>query len=318
MKVSAYCLVYNHEKVLRTALEGFVNQKVNFEYEVIVHDDASTDGSRAIIEEYAGRYPHIIKPIYQKENQYSKRISIINTIILPRLTGEYIAICEGDDYWTDPEKLQLQADYLDAHPDYAACAHNTTRLNVLTGEESLMYTSRGDVDLGFEDVACSGGQSYHTSSLMYRREYAYDRPEFFAKAKTFGDYPLAIFLAISGKIRYLDRPMSVYRVWGDGSWTARNMTQLQKISAHYCYVADMLESVDQYTDGAHHQLLEKLIKQNRYISLEYAERYDQLRKPPYREIFQSKPVKYRVKILLRQYFNKPYHFYRRIMRGEKN
>lgn len=317
MKVSAYCLVFNHEKVLRSALEGFVNQNVDFEYEVIVHDDASTDGSRAIIEEFAARYPHIIKPVYQQENQYSKGVKIIDTFILPRLSGDYIAICEGDDYWTDPEKLQMQVSFLDAHPEYAACVHNTNKLNVHTGNETRMYAESGNRDLGFEDVVYCGGQSFHTSSVMYRRAYAFNRPEFFAKAKTFGDYPLAIYLALSGKIRYLDRVMSVYRSWGDGSWTSRNMARLQKISAHHQYVADMLESVDEYSSGAYREVLQKLILENRYLSLEYAESYGTLRKPPYKQIFDSKPLDYRLRMLLRQYLNKPYHLYRRLIRGEK-
>ena len=317
MKVSVYCLVYNHEKVLHTALEGFVNQKVNFDYEVIVHDDASTDGSRAIIEEYARRYPKIIRPIYQQENQYSKQVSIFNTFIYPRITGEYIAICEGDDYWCDPDKLQLQVDFLDAHPDYSACVHNTCKLNVTNDEKSLMYSRTQDADIGFEDVILRGAQSFHTSSVMYRRQYGANRPAFFQKAKTFGDYPLAIYLALSGKIRFISRTMSVYRSWGEGSWTQRNMTQLKKISLHYQYVADMLEEVDRYTHGQYHQLLRELVVQNRYTSIEFDEQYGQLRREPYREIFNSKPLKYRIKILLRQYLNKPYHLYRKIFRSKK-
>ena len=98
MKVSVYCLVYNHERYLHTALQGFVNQKTDFSYEVFVHDDASTDNSKSIIEKYAQEYPEIIKPIYQQENMYSKGIDIFATFILPKMSGEYIAICEGDDY----------------------------------------------------------------------------------------------------------------------------------------------------------------------------------------------------------------------------
>ena len=120
--VSTYCLAYNHEKFIRDALEGFVSQKTNFRYEVLVHDDASTDGTARIIREYEEKYPDIIKPIYQKENQYSKGIDIVGTIITPRLKGTYIAICEGDDYWTDPEKLQRQVDILEAMPSCIARA----------------------------------------------------------------------------------------------------------------------------------------------------------------------------------------------------
>lgn len=116
--VSIKCLVYNHEPYLRQCLEGFVMQKTNFRFEAIVHDDASTDGSAAIIREYAEKYPNIIKPIYETENQYSKHDGSLGRIVNSALRGKYIAMCEGDDYWIDPLKLQKQVDFLEAHPDY--------------------------------------------------------------------------------------------------------------------------------------------------------------------------------------------------------
>lgn len=111
--VSAYCLAYNHEKYIKSALEGFVSQKTDFKYEVFVHDDASTDKTADIINQYAKRYPNIIKPILQKENQYSKGVDISQEIIFPRMKGKYVAICEGDDYWCDNNKLQKQVDFLE-------------------------------------------------------------------------------------------------------------------------------------------------------------------------------------------------------------
>jgi glycosyltransferase involved in cell wall biosynthesis len=118
--VSIKCLVYNHEPYLRQCLNGFVMQKANFAFEAIVHDDASTDKSAEIIKEYAAKYPDIIKPIYETVNQYSKAdgsiTRIMNAAISP--TAKYIAMCEGDDYWIDPLKLQKQVDWLEAHSDY--------------------------------------------------------------------------------------------------------------------------------------------------------------------------------------------------------
>lgn len=116
--VSIKCMVYNHEPYLRQCLEGFVMQKTNFRFEAIVHDDASTDGSAAIIREYAEKYPDIIKPIYETENQYSKRDGSLSRIMNAHMHGKYIAFCEGDDYWTDPLKLQKQVDFLERNLDY--------------------------------------------------------------------------------------------------------------------------------------------------------------------------------------------------------
>ena len=115
--VSIRCAVYNHEPYIRQCLDGFVMQKTNFRFEAIVHDDASTDNSASIIREYAGKYPDIIRPIYETENQFSKKDGSLMRIITEACHGKYYASCEGDDYWTDPLKLQKQVDYMESHPE---------------------------------------------------------------------------------------------------------------------------------------------------------------------------------------------------------
>ena len=110
--------------LLEDCLRGFINQKVNFPFEVLIHDDASTDNSQEIIRKYEQEYPHIFKSILQVENQYSQGKKIWASIQFPRAQGKYIALCEGDDYWTDPNKLQKQVDFMEAHPDYSMCFHN--------------------------------------------------------------------------------------------------------------------------------------------------------------------------------------------------
>ena len=127
------CLVYNHEPYLRDCLEGFVMQQTNFPFVAIVHDDASTDGSAAIIREYEEKYPNIIKPIYETENQYSKRDGSLTRIMNAAIdaTGaKYIAMCEGDDYWTDPLKLQKQVDFMEENPIYGICCHRFSELPI--------------------------------------------------------------------------------------------------------------------------------------------------------------------------------------------
>ena len=120
--VSICCITYNHEPYIRDCLEGFVMQQTSFPFEVLIHDDASTDHTADIIREYEAKYPDIIKPIYQTENQYSKKIGSINaTFNYPRAQGKYIALCEGDDFWNDENKLQIQYDFMEAHPDYSMC-----------------------------------------------------------------------------------------------------------------------------------------------------------------------------------------------------
>lgn len=131
--LSIVCLTYNHAAFIKETLEGFIRQETNFPFEVVVHDDASTDSTAAVIREYAARYPHLIKPIYQRENQYSKGVPF-STRLFAQAGGKYIAYCEGDDYWTDPRKLQIQVDFLEAHRDY-----------VMTYHDAFMFNSQGIV-----------------------------------------------------------------------------------------------------------------------------------------------------------------------------
>lgn len=121
LMVTIRCATYNHEPYIRQCLEGFVMQKTNFRFEAIVHDDASTDGTADIIREYAKKYPDIIKPILETENQYSKHDGSIRRIMNAHTRGKYVAMCEGDDYWTDPFKLQKQVDFLELNKEYSFC-----------------------------------------------------------------------------------------------------------------------------------------------------------------------------------------------------
>ena len=157
LMVTIRCLVYNHEPYIRQCLEGFVMQKTNFRFEAIVHDDASTDGTAAIIKEYAEKYPDIIKPIFETENQYSKRDGSIKRIMNAHTHGKYIAYCEGDDYWTDPYKLQKQVDFLETHPEYGLChtafkdsLSNKIQLNTIFNKNDsyLYHILTGEYNIG--------------------------------------------------------------------------------------------------------------------------------------------------------------------------
>jgi len=125
--VSICCITYNHKEYIRDAIEGFLIQKTNFPIEIIIHDDASMDGTAQIVKEYANKHPDLFVTILQKENQWSKGIRPSPTYVWPRSRGKYIAICEGDDYWTDPSKLQKQVDFLEEHDSFSFCVHRYRR-----------------------------------------------------------------------------------------------------------------------------------------------------------------------------------------------
>lgn len=129
-KVSICCITYNHVTYIAQAIESFLMQKTTFPFEILIHDDASTDGTSEIIRDYERKYPDIIKPIYQTENQYSQGRSISATYQFPRAKGRYIALCEGDDYWTDPLKLQKQVDFLEANPEYGMISSDINLIDI--------------------------------------------------------------------------------------------------------------------------------------------------------------------------------------------
>ncbi len=222
--VSVYCLAYNHEKYIRSALEGFVCQKTKFAFEVFVHDDASQDRTACIIMEYSKKYPEIIKPIFQKENLYSQGKSALYEYILPRMQGKYIAVCEGDDYWCDPYKLQVQIDFLEAHNECVACTHNSYVYNERTGKETLFCNKRRGKYISLKEIM-RWNDVFQSSSLVYRREMQDLHPRYLKSIAGVGDFTFALWLKLNGEIYYIDKPMSKYRSFTAGSWTERNPNQ---------------------------------------------------------------------------------------------
>lgn len=221
--VSIRCLVYNHEPFLRQCLDGFVMQQTTFPFEAIVHDDASTDGSAAIIREYAEKYPDIIKPIYETENLYSKHdgslARVMDEAIHP--SSKYVALCEGDDYWTDPHKLQIQVDFLESHPEYSMCCHATKFFSQQKQEfvgKDPYHGGTGDLPVDY--IVLNGGWSITTCSLLYRKQVKDNYPQYCRKCHV-GDYPLQIMCAMKGKVYYFDKPMAVYRTEVPNSWESR-------------------------------------------------------------------------------------------------
>ena len=219
--VSVICNAFNHGKYIRDALNGFVMQKTDFKFEVLVHDDASKDDTADIIREFEAEYPDIIKPIYQTENQYSKNVWITDVYQLRRSKGKYIAISEGDDYWTDPDKLQKQYDALEAHPEIDICVHASTLVNASDGSVSGTVEHSSEVTvIPVEKVIEGGGDFVSTNSIFVRREILVDRRKFVDVCPL--DYTYQISGSIKGGMLYLPDNMSAYRVSVPGSWSVSN------------------------------------------------------------------------------------------------
>lgn len=209
LMVTIECCVYNHEPFLRQCLDGFVMQKTTFPFEAIVHDDASTDRSASIILEYAERYPDIIKPIIQTENLYSKGKGQFERYLDSLLKGKYIAWCEGDDYWTDPLKLQKQVDFMEEHPDYGLIH---TMFDSTPIRRFTTSVPQNDDDNYLIDLL---KRQYTIGSLtaLYRNSLYASLPKYYI-THDFGrkDYPLWIEFAKVSKIKYLPDCTGVYRI----------------------------------------------------------------------------------------------------------
>ena len=211
--VSISCITYNHANFIRETINGFLMQKTTFPIEILIHDDASTDGTVEIIREYEKKHPDLIFPIYQTVNQYSQGIKISSTHQFPRARGKYIALCEGDDFWTDPLKLQKQVDFLETNAEYILCFHKVKALvdNKLQEDEVLEKRHQKIIDknsLTTFDLL-KHGNFIHTCSVVFRNnpikfpfEYDYS---------PVGDYFLFILLSETGLLYRIDDYMGVYR-----------------------------------------------------------------------------------------------------------
>mgnify|MGYP003300985894 CR=1 FL=1 len=214
--VTIQCIVYNHEPYLRDCLEGFVMQQTDFLFVAIVHDDASTDGSAAIIREYEERYPDIIKPIYETENQYSKHDGSLGRIMNAAIdaTGaKYVAMCEGDDYWTDPLKLQKQVDFMEANPEYGLCYtdYGICDSNGDLMEESHYMNGSDKPILTFEEHLFRQGY-IAPMTWLYRKDVYESITNNMLKGVSDGSYVVALEFFYHSKVAFLQINTATYRV----------------------------------------------------------------------------------------------------------
>ncbi len=255
--VSINCTTYNHEKYIADALESFLMQKTNFKYEILIHDDASTDRTAEIIRDYERKYPEIIKPIYQNENQYSKGVKV-GTLNRDRAIGKYIAVCEGDDYWTSSYKLQKQVDFMESNKEFSLCFHSVNIQNELDNK-ICEYPRLYEVDKIIDDdkLFPHCAKKTPTCSFLYRKELFISLPYFFDKALV-GDYPMALILAYRGKVFYFNEAMGVYRRNVENSSTVvYKNTDLRVIAEKRR--KEFLISFDEYTDYKYNQEISDIV-----------------------------------------------------------
>ena len=224
--VSIWCLTYNHEPYIRQCLEGFIMQETNFRFEAIVHDDASTDGTALIIREYAEKYPDIIKPIYEKENQYSKHDGTLDRIMYASCKGKYIAMCEGDDYWIDKDKLQIQVDYLEEHEE---CGLVHTLAVARENEMSKSYQIRGGRIDSFSELLITN--KIITLTVCIREsvyeEYLEDYNSWQERKDwKMGDYPMWLWISKFYEVHFINKVTGVYRVLNESASHSKSIEKI--------------------------------------------------------------------------------------------
>ena len=290
--VSIICNTFNQEKYIERAIKGFLMQKTDFRYEVILHDDASTDGTADIVRKYEKKYPDIIKPIYETENQYSKNVKITLDISLPKAKGKYFAMCEGDDYWVDPYKLQKQVDYMESHPDCTLCIHNALLVNSENKKIGYVKTAAKNSEIPMEEVIRRGGGMCATNSILAPTAMMHDVPEFYRDYSI--DYFLQAYLSANGKTFCFADAMSAYRVNADNSWTGRMRKSKSVSRTHYVRVINSLKKLNLYTDYKYQKEIGQKVLEFEFSVLMMDKDYQRLGKEPYKSYIKSLPFKEKI------------------------
>lgn len=302
IEVSVVCISYNQEKYIAKMLESLLEQKTSFNYEILIHDDASKDQTQEIIRKYQRKYPEIIKPILQTENQFSKGNNPNIMFNYPRVKGKYVAFCEGDDYWSDPNKLQLQYEALQEHQDCSICVHDTQCVSK-TGEtinRSFPPANMKDGVVTAQEYMkmelCSVGWLFQTSSYFIRTDVIKRYIVEYNNTYPVGDLPLVLFSLQKGDCYYIHRSMSCYRTNSGGV-----MTNLKDVTKKINHLEKMIaghEDFDKFTNYIYHTDFQYAIQNYSFEILYLQGKYKELIKSEYRQILKRQSNKRKIVVFI--------------------
>jgi len=251
--VTIKCITYQHVNFIRDAIEGFLMQETTFPVEILIHDDASTDGTADIIRDYQARYPQLFRTVLQTENQYSQG-NKPRKFLNPLVRGEFVALCEGDDYWTSPQKLQKQVAALLGAPECSACIHNAWEVMEGTAYRQLFNTQCRKPRFTMREMF-RHEFVIPTASMLFRNALYKKTSEACAvwlRKVMVGDRPLQMLLLDHGPFVYLDEAMSVYRRHPGGAVQGLNRNYVDKVIPNFI---EMYGNFDRSTHGRHRRLV---------------------------------------------------------------
>lgn len=237
-KVSVHMITYNHERFIKQALDSVLMQNVNFEYEIVIGEDCSTDRTQEIVLQFQQTYPDRIRPLLREKN-VGMNVNFIETLQACR--GKYIALLEGDDYWTSRQKLQRQVDFLDCHPDCSSCFHTVQVVCDDGSKRPRLSPSKSEKEIfTVQDLLRSNFMK--TCSVMFRSGLIGEFPEWFEQVKLL-DWPLHILNAQHGDVGFINDVMAVYRIHPGAIWSKKDFVEriqesidmLDRINAHFRY-----------------------------------------------------------------------------------
>lgn len=304
--VSIDCITYNHEKYIADTIESFLMQKTDFKFEILIHDDASTDKTADIVRQYEKKYPNIVKPIYQTENQYSKGVKKINyKFNFTRAKGNYVAACEGDDYWTDPYKLQKQVEYMKNNVKCGMCFHAAELVDARSEKKiGIIKPYSKDMISSTEEIILGGGGFLATNSMLYRKEILDNPPSFYMNAHL-GDYPLQIYFSTQKYAYYINEVMSAYRTNVEGSWTNRNFkgeNRIEKYIKSYENSVFMLEEFNKESSFKYNDAVNKAVSKRKCQIILFKKDMSSLKNSEEYKYFKNLSLTKKIKLVLFAYY----------------
>lgn len=309
IKVSICCVTYNQQEYIKEALDTFINQKTNFNYEIIVHDDASTDNTVNIIKQYSKKYPNLVIPILEKENQYKIKPNSILEICFKKAKGEYIALCDGDDGFIDRNKLEKQIEYMDANPNISLCTHDTKVVDA-TGNfiENLSPYPNGIINI---EMLLKDSKSMHTSSMLFRKKDVKKLPNYFHQA-TVGDLPLKLYLLSLGDGYHFDKVMSFYRTNAIGSWSLKEKKDISSLEKNHKMEIKLYNQFNEETKYIYDELVKSRILYKEFNYYLRTNNFNEIYKKKYRSLYKKLSFKQRLKLKIKR-ISFVYKFYLKIM-----